>query len=70
MRATAAVDPERCCASGGCVSVAPEHFRIGDGGHAEAIRAAETAPEVALLHEAADICPYAAISVAAEAPDP
>jgi ferredoxin len=57
------VDPERCCASGGCVALAPNLFELGQLPHATARKAAYEPGDLELLREAEENCPYGAIEV-------
>ena len=57
------VDPERCCASGGCVALAPNLFELGDLPYATAGKAVYEPDDLELLREAEETCPYGAITV-------
>jgi ferredoxin len=63
VRVVARVDPEKCCCSGGCVSLAPNHFEIGELGYAVPKQDEYGADDVEILEDAAANCPYVAISV-------
>jgi ferredoxin len=54
-----------CCGYGECVAVAPALFRIGDGNHAELLKAGGLSGEdAALAREASYSCPVEAIEIA------
>ncbi|GAB2790997.1 ferredoxin [Streptomyces sp. NPDC054796] len=58
------LDVDKCCAAGQCVLVAPEVFDQRDeDGIVELLDANPPAEQHAAVHEAATICPAAAIQV-------
>ncbi|GAB3211200.1 ferredoxin [Marinactinospora thermotolerans] len=62
MRVT--VDEDRCCGAGQCVLLAPEVFDQRDEDGIVVLLDAEPAPSLhAIVREAAEVCPGAAIAV-------
>jgi ferredoxin len=58
------VDPEKCCAFGECVAVAPDLFQIGDDNRVHLLRDGELSDrDAALAREASYSCPVEAIEV-------
>jgi ferredoxin len=62
MRTTVTVDPERCCATGGCVFIAPEVFTI-ENGKAEVLAGVDLTEHAEEIREASDCCPTEAIQL-------
>ena len=62
------VDPERCCASGGCIAIAPGHFELGELGTARASREAFEPADLVVLRAAEESCPFQAIVVVTDQP--
>lgn len=56
------VDQEVCIGCGGCVGVAPEHFKLNDEGKSEVIKQYDEADRE-LIEEAINACPVQAISL-------
>lgn len=54
------VDPDKCLASGMCVSIAPDHFRLADN-LSQPIRSPVEADD--RIEDAADLCPVSAILI-------
>jgi|GraSoiStandDraft_10_1057309.scaffolds.fasta_scaffold520157_1 ferredoxin len=52
---------ENCIASKFCVSVAPDHFKMDEDGHAYVFRQPATPEEEKLCRDALEGCPVAAI---------
>jgi len=57
------VDPARCCASGGCVALAPSLFELGELPYATPRKTEYEPGDLELLREAEENCPYGAIAV-------
>jgi len=55
------VNKNKCIGCGTCVAIAPESFRIGEEGKAEAIEPPEDGEEK--IKEAAESCPVGAIEI-------
>jgi ferredoxin len=63
------VDPERCCATGGCVLIAPAVFTT-EHGTAEVLSAVDLTRHLEQIREASDCCPTEAIQLIESAPSP
>jgi ferredoxin len=61
------VHPDRCCASGRCVEIAPEVFSFDDDGYVRLLRERADDTEKDIL-DAAEACPTASIEVSLDAP--
>lgn len=63
MRVVVAVDRSRCQGNQLCLSVAPQHFAIGEDGYARVVCDEPSEADLSALRMAVEACPNGAISV-------